>query len=74
MNIYSISVSEVEDCMDQCSLYNQGLAAVTCYGVTWNDGKICSLKPQSSLATQQTYQDAVSAVLLTGVADLVVVF
>ena len=73
-NIFSISVSAVEDCMDQCSLFNQGLAAVTCYGITWSDGRICSLKPQSSLVTHQSYQDAISGVLLTGVADVVGAF
>ncbi|KAI4223744.1 MAG: hypothetical protein L6R36_005175 [Xanthoria steineri] len=63
------------ECMEQCSLVNAGFSAIRCYGVTWlkfGDGIHCNLKGQSVLADYTTNYEAVSAVLLSGVAQPIV--
>ncbi|CAL8583176.1 hypothetical protein XPA_008809 [Xanthoria parietina] len=63
------------ECMEQCSLVNAGFSAIRCYGVTWlkfGDGIHCNLKGQTALASYTTNYEAVSAVLLSGVAQPIV--
>ncbi|KAL8834760.1 MAG: hypothetical protein Q9170_003609 [Blastenia crenularia] len=63
------------DCINECSVVNQGFSAVRCYGVTWMkyaQGVHCNLKSQTGLGNYTTEYESVSAVLLTGVPEPIV--
>ncbi|KAL9610951.1 MAG: hypothetical protein Q9167_004361 [Letrouitia subvulpina] len=63
------------ECIQECSVVNNGFSAVRCFGVSWlkyGIGVHCNLKAQSGLASYTVDYLAVSAVLLTGVPPPVV--
>ena len=75
--LFTVLETTFENCLELCSSTNQGSPSLECYGVASVPtilGVQCFLKAQSGLVTYATFQGAVSAVLLTGVTDIIGAF
>ena len=68
--LFEVSVPSFEDCISVCSTRNEGFSDISCYGVTWTPSDAessCGLKIQRDFESYATNENAISAILLTGV-------